>query len=66
MINDVILTVVSNPKVINMKKNSNPQRVEGFNEDIASGYTMKIKPTSVKSISFIKIMSPFFNFKIFY
>jgi hypothetical protein len=42
------LTVVSKPNVINMKKKITAQTLDPFRLDIASGYTMNMRPTSIK------------------
>ena len=41
-----LYTVVSSPSVISMKKNRPAQNGDMARVEIASGYTMKIKPTS--------------------
>ena len=41
-----LLTVVSRPRVINMKKNNSAQNGDISNDDRASGYTINISPTS--------------------
>lgn len=51
-----ILTVVSKPNVINMKKKITAQTLDNFKLDIASGYTMNISPTSANKRT-IKISS---------
>lgn len=43
---DRTLTVVSKPRVINMKKKITAHKLDNFKFEIASGYTIKISPTS--------------------
>jgi len=50
----LILTVVSRPSVINIKKKITAHRLDSLRLLIASGYTINISPTSVIEIDTLR------------